>query len=121
MTANLYIIGSVLLGVLGQMLLKAGVDGKSTIDSGTYDVVTALGGLVKSPYIVLALGVYAAATVLWLMALSVVDLSYAFPFVSLSVLCTAMGARAFLGETVSLKRGIGIAIICMGLLVIAVS
>lgn len=61
------------------------------------------------------------AAFFWLIALSLVDLSYAFPFLSLNYIFIPLGAVILFQERLSPARIAGICVICIGLFLIAVS
>lgn len=121
MTANFYVLASVVLTGVAQLLIKRGVSTLGMMEIVPGAVFWSLTRLLLEPFIMGGLFLFGVATVLWMLALSVVDLSYAFPFVSLSILLTTVGARVFLRESVSATRLVGIALICTGVGLIALS
>ncbi len=106
---------SVALGSAGQILLKAGAthwEGRSVVDT----LVPALG----DPLVLAGLAAYAVSSVLWLLVLSRVDLSVAYPLAATSyVLVVAAGA--FSGEHVPPLRWLGVLLIVLGVSAIGVS
>ncbi|HEX5167355.1 MAG TPA: EamA family transporter [Thermomicrobiales bacterium] len=115
------ILLSTLLGVGGQILLKQGM-------SKMGEQSLAVGGLadiglriMTSPWVILGLMVYASGTFFWLIALSRVELSFAYPFASLSYVFILASAWALLGETVSILRLAGVVTICLGVLIVSQS
>ena len=67
----------------------------------------------------LALTLYALATVLWVLVLRAVPLSIAFPLYALVFLLVPLAAQVFLGEPLTLNTLIGGAIIVVGVFVAA--
>jgi drug/metabolite transporter (DMT)-like permease len=65
-----------------------------------------------------ALGIYAAATVLWVLALRDLSLAYAYMFVSLSFVLVPIAAVVLFGERVSASYLMGSALIICGLMLI---
>lgn len=61
------------------------------------------------------------AAVCWLLALSKLDLSYVFPFISLNYILVPIAAAWILKEKLSKTRMTGIAVICVGVFLIAFS
>jgi multidrug transporter EmrE-like cation transporter len=113
------ILLSTLLGVAGQLLLKRGMTlmGEQSLSAST---ITDLGiRLATSPWVILGIAVYVSGTFFWLVALSRVELSFAYPFASLSYVLILASAWAFLGETVSVARLAGVATICLGVLIVS--
>ena len=115
------ILLSTLLGVAGQLLLKRGMTalGAQTLSpSSLLDVGTRIA---LSPWVMLGLMVYVSGTFFWLIALSRVELSFAYPFASLSYVLILGSSWLFLGEAVSLLRLAGVVAICLGVLIISLS
>jgi undecaprenyl phosphate-alpha-L-ara4N flippase subunit ArnE len=82
-----------------------------------WSLATARGFL--SPAMLLALTLYALATVLWVLVLRAVPLSIAFPLYALVFLLVPLAAQVFLGEPLTLNTLIGGAIIVVGVFVAA--
>ena len=59
------------------------------------------------------------ATSVWLIGLQRVDLSYAYPMVSLGYVLVSLLAMAFFKEQVQRDRWIAILVICAGVILIA--
>lgn len=116
MTAAIALWASIFLNGLAQVFLKKGV-GHSTSQGG----VSAAWwfSLLKNGW-VWAWGLsFVAATALWLLALSKLEISYAFPLLSSSFILVALLSRILLGEVISWKRWISIFVICAGVILIA--
>ncbi|HEX5421355.1 MAG TPA: EamA family transporter [Gammaproteobacteria bacterium] len=60
-----------------------------------------------------------AGTALWLLVLYRMDVSRAFPFLSLSSVLVVAASRAFLKERVSARRWAGVALIALGVALVA--
>ena len=67
------------------------------------------------------LALYGVSTVLWLFVLSRVELSFAFPFISLSYVAILLGARFGLREHLNPSRLVGSALIILGVLLVSLS
>ena len=119
MTATMALWASVLLGGIAQIALKLSVSrGLAVVNPRSIGWWL---GLVRSGWLWMYLGCFGLATGLWLLALSGLNISYAFPLLSASYILVALMARVFLGETVSSKRWLGISIVCLGVVFIALS
>lgn len=68
-----------------------------------------------SPIFIVALVIYAVATVLWVIVLSRVPLTVAYPLIALSYLIVPLLARAFLGESLSWQTFAGAFVIMIGI------
>lgn len=75
--------------------------------------------ILRRPELYLALGSLGLGTAIWLVVLYQLDVSKAFPFVSLSQVLIVITARVFFRETVSLRRWVGVILIAIGIGMIA--
>ena len=110
---------SILFGGLAQIALKLAVRPTRT-DFGPRAMMW-WAHLLRSPWLWSYIGCFSAATSLWLVALSKLNISYAFPLLSAGYVLVAVLARVFLKEPVSGRRWSGIAVICAGIIVIALT
>lgn len=116
----LLILGAVLLGTAGEVLLKSGIDGVGRLAFGNPgDIGRTVIRVLSSPRILIGFACYGLAAILWLMILSRLELSYAYPMLALTYVLVPLAAHVFLGETLSVGRWAGILIIVAGVLVVA--
>lgn len=116
MSATLALWISIFLNGLAQVLLKKGVGRSQTQTGASASWWLSLLGNVW----VWAWGFsFVAATALWLLALSKLDISYAFPLLSTSFILVAILSRLILGEYISTRRWVAILVICLGVILIA--
>jgi multidrug transporter EmrE-like cation transporter len=104
------IVLGVLLNAAAQIALKKGLQAAGGLD-------LQIGALVKvllQPWVLAGLACYAVSVVVWLGALSMVEVNYAYPFLALGFLANALMARAFLGEVIPPMRWAALAIIVAG-------
>jgi multidrug transporter EmrE-like cation transporter len=73
----------------------------------------------KSPFLWLGGFLYSGSTILWLKILSIADLSYAYPFAALAYAGGVLASQQLLKEKVTAARWSGVAIILIGLILIA--
>ncbi len=118
-TAVLYILISVLGGGIGQILLKQGMSsmGPLTLEVGQMGAI--LWRMGTNLYVLGGLVIYGASTVFWLSALSRVDLSFAYPFVSLSYVVMLIAAWQIFQEDISALRLLGTMVVGLGVLLVA--
>jgi multidrug transporter EmrE-like cation transporter len=103
-----FILAGVLLNAAAQLLLKAGTNAMP------------LGlGLALEPHILAGLACYVVSVVVWIVALSRVPVSIAYPMLSIGYVVNAIAAWALLGEAVTPTRIAGIAIIVTGVFIVA--
>jgi multidrug transporter EmrE-like cation transporter len=72
-----------------------------------------------NPFVVGGLMVLVFSMGLHLMALSRVDLSFAYPFLSISYVLVMIAGYFWFGESVNLTRVLGVALICGGTFFVA--
>jgi drug/metabolite transporter (DMT)-like permease len=110
----------VALTAAAQIALKLGVSGAKMqhllSGSGTSSFLLRA---VLSPTVLFGLALYGISTVLWLLVLAKSDVSYAYPFVSLGFVFTALYAALVMHEHMALGRVGGIALIVTGVWFVA--
>ena len=121
MLANLiFIITSVLLNALAQILLKAGMKNFSNIDLKN-NVIQTFVSIAINPYIICGFISYGISILLWLWVLSKVDVSYAYPFQALGYIVVTILAWLIFQENINLTRIIALIFITLGLIILALS
>ena len=113
------ILTGVLLNAAAQLLLKAGVERVGVIGLTWNSIVSSGFRLALEPYILGGLLCYVVSVVVWILALSRVDVSIAYPMLSIGYVVTALAAWALLGESLSMVRIVGIAVIILGVFLVA--
>ena len=115
----LLVLTGVLLNAAAQLLLKAGVSHLGVIRLQFNTILSAGWKLAFEPHILGGLACYAVSVVVWILALSRVQVSIAYPMLSLGYVVTAVVAWALLGEALSAMRLTGIAVIIVGVYLVA--
>ena len=120
---NLVSFSLILLGVLlnavAQLLLKAGTNAVGHFDFHWDNVVPVGMKLAFQPYIMGGMACYGVSVVVWILGLSRVPVSVAYPMLSIGYVINALVARFWLGETLSASGWAGIASICLGVWLMA--
>ena len=109
----------VLLNTFAQLLLKKGADAVGRFDFSIASLLDATLSYSVDPYVLGGLACYVVSVVVWLAALSRVEVSVAYPMLSLGFALNAVLAWWLLGEAVTAQRLAGIAIIIVGVTVVA--
>ncbi len=117
-SALLLILAGVLLNALAQFALKASVNDVGVINIGI-ETVPVLIRLAGNLWLWLGLSCYGISVIVWILALSRVDVTIAYPMLSIGYIVNALAAQAFLGESLSTQRIIGIGIIIVGVFFLA--
>ena len=110
------ILASVLLGVVGQLVLKGGVTRLGPLALGGGNPLALAWRIGSTPQIWGGLALYGVSTFLWLVALSQVQLGFAYPFLSLSYVLVIVTSWVLFSEEVSVWRVVGVAAICIGVI-----
>ena len=114
-----FIFTGVCLNAVAQLLLKAGTNAVGAIHL-TMDNWFATGLKLATQLPILGgLTCYVLSVVVWIIGLSRVDVTIAYPLLSLGYILNALGAWYFLGEVISLQRMVAIGIILVGVALIA--
>jgi drug/metabolite transporter (DMT)-like permease len=71
------------------------------------------------PHIVAGLACYVVSVVVWIIGLSRVPVSIAYPMLSLGYIINAIAAHYLLGEALTLSRWVGIGFIIVGVWLVA--
>lgn len=114
-----YILISVVSGAVGQVLLKKGMGNMGALTLTMNQLTSILWRIGTNPYVILGLAIYLGGTVFWLAALSRVDLSYAYPFASLSYVVMLTASWQLFDENITPLRLMGTLIIVVGVFLIS--
>lgn len=114
-----FIFTGILLNAVAQLLLKAGTNAVGAIHLTAQNWLPTGIKLATQLPIIGGLGCYVLSVVVWIIGLSRVDVTVAYPMLSLGYIVNALGAWYFLGEAVSLQRLAAIGIILVGVALIA--
>lgn len=113
------ILTVVITNAISQMLLKQGMNtiGKFSFEGGS--LWKMLPVVAFNPYVVGGLAVLVFSMGLHLMALSRVELSFAYPFLSVSYVLVLIAGYFWFGDAINSSRVIGVALICAGTFFVA--
>ncbi len=117
--AILYILVSVVAGAAGQVLLKKGMGSMGPLTLSIDQLGSILWRIGTNPYVVIGLAIYVTGTLFWLTALSRVDLSYAYPFASLSYIVMLIASWQLFNENITVLRLLGTLVVCLGVFIIS--
>jgi drug/metabolite transporter (DMT)-like permease len=117
----LWVLSGVLLNAVAQLLLKAGAGSVGPITMGDGGAVLWRQSLALAlhPGILGGLACYAVSVVVWIVALSRVEVSIAYPMLSIGYVVNALLAWWLFGEAVNAQRWLGIGVIIVGVLLVA--
>ena len=118
LTFSLLMLG-VLLNATAQLLLKAGTNRVGEFAFAWENVVPIGLKLVLNPPILGGLACYVVSVVVWILALSRVPVSVAYPMLSVGYIVNAVAAWMLFGESITAQKMIGIAFIVVGVYLVA--
>jgi drug/metabolite transporter (DMT)-like permease len=108
------ILVGVLLNAAAQLCLKQGMNKVGHFAFSWQNILPIGQQVFLNPYILLGLFSYVVSVVVWLLALSRVDVSYAYPMLSIGYIVNAVAAYLWLHESLSMMKILGIAVIMLG-------
>ena len=108
---------SISLAIVGQLLMKHGmmIFGQFPINQ----FIEKLFPMLFQPYVFMGIMSFAISSIFWLVVLSRIDLSMAYPLVSIAYIVTAIFSYYFFKEHITLIRWIGIITICLGVFLVS--
>lgn len=109
----------VCLNVAGQLSLKFGMSKIGNFSISVPTLASVFLRAAMNPFVILGLGCYGLAFLVWLIVLAKAEVSFAYPMISLSYVFTAILAWQLLGEHVTVTRMAGILVTCLGVVIIA--
>ena len=109
----------VFLNASAQLLLKAGTNAVGRFEFTAGNIVPVGLKLALEPHIMGGLACYVVSVVVWIMGLSRVPVSIAYPMLSLGYVLNAVAAWYLFGEAVSVTRLAGIGVIIVGVYIVA--
>ncbi len=113
------ILASVLLNCAAQICMKKGMMEVGEVIGGIQGFVSMIPSMLSNLYLWIAAGLYVISMALWLIVLSRVEVSYAYPFLSIGYVLSAVVAYVAFHENVTPVRALGILIICIGVVMIS--
>jgi multidrug transporter EmrE-like cation transporter len=113
------ILTGVLLNAAAQLLLKAGTNVVGHFEFHAENIIPIGLKLAFQPYIMGGMACYAVSLVVWIMALSRVPVSIAYPMLSIGYVINAFIAWQWFGEALATQKLLGIGFIVVGVFLVA--
>lgn len=113
------ILAGVLLNAAAQLLLKAGTNAVGQFEFAAGNIVPVGLRLALEPFILGGVACYVVSLVVWIMALSRVEVSIAYPMLSIGYVINAVAAWYLFGESLTALRLTGIGCIIIGVFLVA--
>jgi multidrug transporter EmrE-like cation transporter len=119
----LLILLSVLLSSGSQVLLKFGMSApaiQAALGSADGAVQIAI-AIASSPWVLLGLSCFGLSAIVWLLVLSKIPLSTAYPFVALGIAITVVAGRFLFNEPITSAKLFGVSLIIVGVMSVSLS
>lgn len=110
---------AIILNTGAQLLLKAGMNRLGHFEFALSKLVSIGSQVIINPFVLLGFTIYAVSVIVWLLVLSRIEVSVAYPMVSLGYVLNALTAYYLFGESLTPVRLIGILIILCGVYMVA--
>jgi drug/metabolite transporter (DMT)-like permease len=118
-TAFSFLFTGVALNAVAQLLLKAGTNVLGVITLTRDNWAGELGRMAVEPHFIGGVACYGLSLIVWIIGLSRVPVSIAYPMLSLGYVINAVAAHYLLGESVTIVRWLGIGFIVLGVWLVA--
>lgn len=112
-----YVFASIFLTVYGQIVIKWQVAGAGPFPEATADRAMFLGRLLLNPWVISALAGAVLAALSWMVAMTKLDLSHAYPFVSISFVLVLLLSGLLLNEPIGWYKIVGLVLVVSGVIV----
>ena len=113
------IFTGVMLNAAAQILMKAGTNAVGHFEFSMENILPIGMKLATEWHIATALFCYAFSVVVWILALSRVPVSIAFPMLSMAYVVNAVAAWYLLGEPFNPTKLVGMGVIILGVIIIS--
>ncbi len=113
----LMILGSVLLNAIAQLLIRKGMLCIGAV--GVTNFIENIWAMVTNLWLWGAMACYAVSILMWMSVLSKVEVSFAYPFLSIGYIFAAVFGYMLFNEDLSMTRILGIIVICIGVILIS--
>ncbi len=110
----LLILVGVLLNTVAQLCLKKGMMIIGNVSLDVNAIMVMIHRAAVNIYVISGMVCYVLSFCVWLIVLSKVDVSLAYPLLSIGYIVTAIIGCYFMGEPLSIYKVIGIGTICLG-------
>ena len=113
------IFTGVMLNAAAQILMKSGTNAIGHFEFSAANILPIGWKLATEWHIVTALFCYALSVVVWILALSRVPVSIAFPMLSMAYIVNAVAAYYLLGEPFGSTKLLGMGVIIVGVIILS--
>lgn len=115
----LMVLGTIVLTTYGQLVLKWQVAIRAPAPFASLDGWPPVLLLLLRPWVISALLAAFGASICWMLAISRLELSRAYPFMALNFLLVCLLAAPLFGEALTTPKLLGLAFIVVGLIILS--
>ncbi len=115
MMGYIYILVTLILTAYGQLILKWRIDFYGALPEQFKLQLLYFGKALLDPYIISSFVAAFLASLAWMAALTKFEISYAYPFMSLSFLLVLIFSYLLFNEPITLNKVVGLLLIIIGL------
>lgn len=119
--AHLFAAATPLFAALSQVLIKWQVNQAENIPAGLWEKAWFLVEFLLRPWVIVAIAATFAGGVTWIMAMTKLDLSYAYPYVAAAFIIVPMLGVFLFGESLTMGQMLGGILILVGIAVVMVT
>lgn len=113
----LYIVGTILFTVYGQLILKWRIATYGALPDGVYEKVLFLFKLLFDPFIFSGFFSAFIASFFWMAAMTKFDVSYAYPFMSGAFILVFLLSVLLFNEPITWQKIVGLLLITLGIVI----
>lgn len=117
MMSWVYVTTTIVLTVYGQLIVKWQVERAGALPGPLGEKLEFLARLVINPWLISVFIAAFVAALAWMAAMTRLDLSRAYPFMSLSFVLVLVFSAVFFGESVTVAKVLGVGLILAGLVI----
>jgi multidrug transporter EmrE-like cation transporter len=117
--AFMLLMMGVLLNAVAQLLLKGGTNRLGVITLNADNWASTLTRMAGEGYFIAGVALYGVSLIVWILGLSRVPVSVAYPMLSIGYIINALAAHYLFGEAVTTARWLGIGFIVIGVYLVA--
>lgn len=111
------VLATVVLTVYGQIVIKWQVLAAGAFPAAGSEQLWFLLRLLVNPWVISALAAALVAALTWMAAMTRLELSHAYPFMSLAFILVLLLSAWFFHEPLTWQKVVGLALICAGIAV----
>jgi multidrug transporter EmrE-like cation transporter len=113
-----WILLGILFNVGAQLALKAGVNRFGAFSVTWANLISLSWHILLNPWVLFSIFIYIFSIAIWIFVLSRVDVSIAYPFLSLGYVLNTVAAHYWLHERFTFLRIFGVVVILLGVFII---